>query len=102
MCACVNTTQSIVAGSTDRLSQFRCRNSLGPSNNPQSISSLLPCVSSRYLEPVTVPAAPRNVILGIWVLILDRRAGELVVFLGAHWFCRSETCNELDRRALWP
>src|ERR1700693_1819333 len=97
MCACVNSTQSIVAGSTDRLSQFRCRNSLGPSNNPQSISNLLPCVSTRYLEPVTVPAAPRKVILGIWVPILDRRAGELVVFLRAF-----RTCNELDRRALRP
>src|SRR5713226_1966054 len=34
---------------------------------PQSTSRRLPAASTRYLEPVTVPAAPRNVSLGIGV-----------------------------------
>src|SRR5579862_6265487 len=65
MCACVSSTQSMVAGSTVSLSQFRCRRSLDPSKSPQSTSSRLPSASNRYFDPVTVPAAPRKVIFGI-------------------------------------
>src|SRR5882757_8672053 len=39
---------------------------------PQSISRRLPAASTRYLEPVTVPAAPRKVSLGIGVSLYRR------------------------------
>src|SRR6266403_4868875 len=38
-----------------------------PWKMPQSIRRRLPAASIRYLEPVTVPAAPRKVSLGIGV-----------------------------------
>src|SRR5258708_39361578 len=43
---------------------------------PQSIRRRLPAASTRYLEPVTVPAAPRKVSLGIGVSLYrrDRRS----------------------------
>src|SRR6266404_583252 len=43
---------------------------------PQSIRRRLPAASKRYLEPVTVPAAPRKVSLGIGVSLYrrDRRS----------------------------
>src|SRR4030088_3566351 len=40
--------------------QLRSRNSRMPWNNPQSTSTLARSASIRYLEPVTVPAAPQN------------------------------------------
>src|SRR5258705_3365624 len=39
---------------------------------PQSIRRRLPAASTRYLEPVTVPAAPRKVSLGIGVSLYRR------------------------------
>src|SRR5882757_5991915 len=39
---------------------------------PQSIRRRLPAASIRYLEPVTVPAAPRKVSLGIGVSLYRR------------------------------
>src|SRR4051812_18756805 len=41
--------------------QLRSRSSFNPWKSPASINTLAPPVSSRYLEPVTVRAAPRNV-----------------------------------------
>src|SRR5882762_4674051 len=43
---------------------------------PQSIRRRLPAASTRYLDPVTVPAAPRKVSLGIGVSLYrrDRRS----------------------------
>src|ERR1700738_515549 len=40
--------------------QLRSRNSRMPWNTPQSTSTLARSASIRYLEPVTVPAAPQN------------------------------------------
>src|SRR5580704_10557386 len=65
MCACVSTTQSIDAGSTGGLFQLRCSSSFDPWNSPQSTSNRLPSASTRYFDPVTVPAAPRKVILAM-------------------------------------
>ncbi len=48
-------------GRTGSGSQLRSRSSLSPWNSPQSIRILRPSASSRYFEPVTVRAAPRNV-----------------------------------------
>ena len=42
-------------------SQFRSRSSFKPWNSPQSTSTRLSPCSTRYFEPVTVRAAPRNV-----------------------------------------
>src|SRR5712671_7358266 len=39
---------------------------------PQSIRRRLPAASTRYLEPVTVPAAPRKVSVGIGVSLYRR------------------------------
>src|SRR5215475_1339777 len=41
--------------------KFRSLSSGEPWNIPQSTSSRLPAASTRYFEPVTVPAAPKNV-----------------------------------------
>ena len=46
---------------SQKFSQFRSRSSFSPWNRPQSKSTRTPLCSSRYLEPVTVRAAPRNV-----------------------------------------
>src|SRR6266403_785970 len=43
-----------------------------PWKMPQSIRRRLPAASTRYLEPVTVPAAPRKVSLGIGVSLYRR------------------------------
>ena len=48
-------------GGTGKGSQFRSRSSFRPWNSPQSTSTRRPPCSSRYFEPVTVRAAPRNV-----------------------------------------
>ena len=65
-CACVNTHQSKDRGLLGQsVAQLRKRNCFKPWNRPQSTRSRLPSASTRYLEPVTVPAAPRNVSLGI-------------------------------------
>src|SRR5271167_3971132 len=37
---------------------------------PQSTSSFLPAASTRYFEPVTVPAAPRNVSFAISLAVV--------------------------------
>src|SRR5579862_2545991 len=81
MCAWVSSTQSIVAGSIGSLSQFRCFSSFEPSNKPLSTSSFLPSASIRYFEPVTVPAAPRKVILGMG-RYFSRKRSDRQFFLG--------------------
>src|SRR6478672_11733304 len=58
------------AGLIGNSCQFLSRSSLSPWNRPASISTFAWPVSSRYLEPVTVRAAPRNVIEGIPVSII--------------------------------
>src|SRR5580765_5584877 len=45
--------------------KFRALNSGEPWNIPQSSSSFFPAASTRYFDPVTVPAAPKNVSLAI-------------------------------------
>src|SRR5215510_775099 len=54
-------TASSFDGSTGNGSQFLKRNSFRPWNSPQSTRIDLPPISSRCLEPVTVPAAPKKV-----------------------------------------
>ncbi len=49
------------SGGTGKSSQFRARSSLRPWKSPQSNNTRAPACSSRYLDPVTVRAAPRNV-----------------------------------------
>src|SRR5512135_2512177 len=51
----------MLSASTGRGSQFRSRSSLRPWNNPQSTSRRCSPISTRYFDPVTVRAAPRNV-----------------------------------------
>src|SRR3954468_10068201 len=51
--------------------QLRWRSSLSPWKRPQSNSTRCDPVSSRCLEPVTVPAAPRNVSEGIEAALLN-------------------------------
>src|SRR5674476_572614 len=46
---------------TGKSPQFISRHSFSPWNIPPSTRIRLPGRSTRYLEPVTVPAAPRNV-----------------------------------------
>src|SRR6266705_871407 len=60
MCACVMITAFTAAALNDGGCQFRSRNSRRPWNRPQSISTRARSVSTRYFEPVTVPAAPQN------------------------------------------
>jgi hypothetical protein len=60
-CAWVSTTASIDPGGSGKSSQLRRRNSLSPWNSPQSNSTRRPLCVSRYFDPVTVRAAPRNV-----------------------------------------
>src|SRR3984893_10789446 len=55
----------MVAGFWDKGDQFRAVSSFPPWKMPQSTSKRLPAASTRYFEPVTVPAAPRNVRRGI-------------------------------------
>src|SRR5262252_6648429 len=55
----------MVFGSTGRGFQLRSFSSFVPWNSPQSTSSFLPAASTRYLEPVTHPAAPRKVSFAI-------------------------------------
>src|ERR671935_1859367 len=60
MCACVRITASSLPAV--HASQLRRRSSLRPWNRPASIRTRLPdAVVSRWREPVTVCAAPRNV-----------------------------------------
>src|SRR5208337_5583899 len=51
----------MLAGGMGSGFQLRSRSSLSPWKSPQSIISRSPPASSRYLEPVTVPVAPRKV-----------------------------------------
>src|SRR4051812_45218930 len=51
----------MVDGAVGSGCQLRWRSSLSPWKRPQSNSTRCDPVSSRCLEPVTVPAAPRNV-----------------------------------------
>ena len=62
--ASARTSQSVSGFSGSGL-QLRRRSSFKPWNRPQSTSRRLPSASTRYFEPVTVPAAPRKVSLGI-------------------------------------
>src|ERR1700690_2093721 len=86
MCACVSSTQSIELGGTGGGSQFRCVSIFEPSKSPQSTSNRLPPASTRYFEPVTVPAAPRKVIFGIGLAFYGEPREKLGLFLdhGAH------------------
>src|SRR5450759_5697671 len=52
---------SIELGGTGKSAQFISRHSFSPWNIPASMRIRRPGRSMRYLEPVTVPAAPRNV-----------------------------------------
>ena len=47
-------------GANSGLSQLRRRSSLSPWNSPQSSRTCCPRCRTRCLDPVTVPAAPRN------------------------------------------
>src|SRR3954467_11757193 len=53
-------TASISRAGIGSGSQLRSRHSFGPWNMPQSTSTWNPPVLMRCLEPVTVPAAPKN------------------------------------------
>src|SRR5690349_12706412 len=55
----------MLLGSTGSGLKFRSFNSFVPWNSPQSTSSFLPAASTRYFDPVTLPAAPRNVSFAI-------------------------------------
>jgi hypothetical protein len=50
------------AGRIESNSQFLNRNCLKPWNRPQSTSNCLEPEVNKYLEPVTVPVAPKKVI----------------------------------------
>src|SRR4051812_13008873 len=60
MWAWLRTTDAISRGANSGLSQFRSRSSLSPWNSPLSRSTCWPRCRTRYFDPVTVPAAPRN------------------------------------------
>src|SRR5678810_1469225 len=60
MCACVRTTCWMLEASTGSGCQLRRRSSFNPWKRPQSIRTRVPFASTRYLDPVTVRAAPRN------------------------------------------
>src|SRR4051794_25010909 len=64
---------SMSRGGMGKSCQLRSRSSLSPWNNPASMRTLALPVSRRYLEPVTVRAAPRNVIEGMEVQYNRRR-----------------------------
>src|SRR5689334_826645 len=55
----------MLLGSTGSGLKFRSFSSFVPWNSPQSTSSFLPAASTRYFDPVTLPAAPRNVSFAI-------------------------------------
>src|ERR1044071_3438806 len=63
MCACVIRTASIECGSKGGSCQLRSRSSLRPWKSPQSTRTRALSVTTRYFEPVTVPAPPQNSIL---------------------------------------
>src|SRR5262245_43378302 len=65
MCACVRITASMLSAGTGSGCQFRSRSSFSPWKSPASTSTRRAPVSRRYLEPVTVRAAPRNVNEGV-------------------------------------
>src|SRR3954467_12960811 len=58
-------------GSMGNAAQFLRRSSFRPWNRPPSTSTRWPPRSSRCFDPVTVPAAPRNVIVDIRMTILE-------------------------------
>src|SRR5436190_9150895 len=60
MWAWPRTTEAISRGANSGFSQFLSRSSLSPWNSPQSRRTCWPRCRTRYLDPVTVPAAPRN------------------------------------------
>src|SRR5919108_6585829 len=60
MCAWLRTTASRCRRSASRCSQFRSRSSFNPWNRPQSSRTQPWPVVTRCIDPVTVPAAPRN------------------------------------------
>ena len=62
-----------------RSCQFRSRSSLSPWNNPASTSTRVPFDSTRYFDPVTVRAAPRNVTLIIDSPLTCRNIGLVLV-----------------------
>src|SRR5215467_10204251 len=55
----------MVLGSTGSGLKLRSFSSFVPWKSPQSTSSFLPAASTRYFDPVTHPAAPRNVSFAI-------------------------------------
>ena len=78
----------------------RWAQSFEPSNRPQSTSKRFPPASIRYFEPVTVPAAPKNVIFAMAraFLKMHRRRG-------ATWFVDSKFCARRQRDfslTRWP
>src|SRR3990170_312678 len=65
MCAWLRITASRCAGSTGGGCQLRRRSAFRPWKRPQSRRRRVPPASRRCLDPVTVPAAPRNVTEGL-------------------------------------
>src|SRR5215831_2862073 len=54
-------------------SQLRRRSSFNPWNNPQSIKTRPRSDSTKYFEPVTVPAAPQKESVGMRAMLTDYR-----------------------------
>ena len=65
MWAWVRTRPSTAAASKGKGCRLRSRTDLLPWNIPQSIRSFADSVFTRELEPVTVPAAPQKVRVGM-------------------------------------
>src|SRR5215211_5354195 len=63
MCACVISTASSECGSNGGSCQLRSRSSFRPWKSPQSTRTRALSVTTRYLEPVTVPTPPQNSML---------------------------------------
>src|SRR5438445_9218060 len=64
MCACESRTACSVDACTGGV-QLRSCSDFAPWNSPHSSKTRAPLDSRRNLEPVTVPAAPRNVSCGV-------------------------------------
>ena len=81
-------------------SQFRCLSSFDPSKSPQSTSRRLPPASIRYFEPVTVRAAPKNVIFAMGQILMCA-GGEFCDFFQRFGARDTLTCRDISSRFVY-
>ena len=87
MWAWLRTTAATSRGENSGFSQLRSRSSLIPWNSPQSRRTCWPRCLTRYFDPVTVPAAPRNCSVAGPAIVSEVKVSPLSVSDGVNLRC---------------